>query len=38
MMRITIATIGSRDRRGRSNSEPSTGGLTRGSVVAAPHR
>jgi hypothetical protein len=37
-MRITMATIGSRDRRGRSNNEPSAGGLMRGAVVALPHR
>jgi hypothetical protein len=34
----TIATTGMRDRRGRSNSGPSDGGFTRGSVVAFPHR
>jgi hypothetical protein len=38
MIRITITTTGRRERRGRSNSEPSVGGLMRGSVVALPHR
>jgi hypothetical protein len=38
MIRMTITTIGRRERRGRSNSEPSAGGLMRGSVVAFPHR
>jgi hypothetical protein len=38
MIKMTIATIGRRERRGRSNNEPSIGGLMRGSVVALPHR
>jgi hypothetical protein len=38
MIRITTATIGRRERRGRSNNEPSAGGLMRGSVVALPQR
>jgi hypothetical protein len=38
MITITMTTRGRRDRRGRSNSEPSAGGFMRGSVVALPQR
>lgn len=37
MMMATIIVIGLL-RRGRSKSDPSAGGFTRGSVVAWPHR
>jgi hypothetical protein len=34
----TTATIRPRDRRGRAKSDPSLGGVMRGSVVALPQR
>jgi hypothetical protein len=37
-IRITITTIGKRERRLRTNNDSSAGGFTRGSVVACPHR
>jgi hypothetical protein len=37
MTMATTIVIGLR-RRGRSKSDPSVGGFTRGSVVASPHR